>query len=50
MDGILKELNKIKINLSGKYSLLDPSLSVQGKYSSKWKLRINTNVDGLEGF
>lgn len=47
MDLILQGLNKAKINLSEKYSLLDPSLADHGKYSSKWKLRINTDINKL---
>lgn len=42
---ILDTLNKKQNLITNKYSLLDPSLSEQGQYNSKWRLRINTNID-----
>jgi predicted transcriptional regulator of viral defense system len=44
---ILEKLNEKQNLISTKYSLLDPSLSNQGQYNSKWRLRINTSIREL---
>jgi predicted transcriptional regulator of viral defense system len=41
---IIAEIQNRKITLSPKYSILDTSLGNSGNYSSKWKLRINTEI------
>lgn len=44
---VLEQIIKRNIILSPKYSLLDTSLKDQGRYSTKWRLRINLDPQQL---
>jgi len=48
MGGLLPKFQKLAENTKG-YSLLDPSLSDEGKYFAKWGLRINIPPEDLKG-